>query len=491
MSAAALLAIILAYFALLLALAWFTSRGADNETFFIGNRDSRWWLVAFGMVGTSLSGVTFVSVPGTVAAHGFGYLQVVIGNWIGFVLIAFVLLPLYYRERLTSIYGFLGHRFGPAAQRTGAAFFILSRLLGATARLYLVVAVLQLLVADRLGIPFAVTAGVILLLIWLYTFQGGVRTIVFTDTLQTACMLGGLLICVHHLSVDLAGGLAQGVQRVSESGLARIWNTDPGAAAFWLKQVVGGAFIAIAMSGLDQEMMQKNISVATLRDSQKNMLTFSLILVGVNLLFLVLGALLALFAAAQGIAASGDKLFPAVVMEHFPAWIQAIFFIALISALFPSADGALTALTSSFCIDLLGLGRRADLDGQRAKRVRQGVHIAFALVFFALVLAFRAIDNRSIIDAILMLAGYTYGPLLGLFCFGLWTRRQLPNAAGLVGACLAAPCLSFTLQRACAANPGGYQIGIELLLINGAITFALLGLVSKAADIPATLRGNA
>jgi Na+/proline symporter len=332
MSTSTLLAIIVGYFFLLWALAWVTGRGSDNEAFFIGNRSSRWWLVAFGMVGTSLSGVTFISVPGTVGNNGFGYLQVVIGNWIGFMLIALVLLPLYYRLRLTSIYDYLDQRFGAAAHKTGAAFFILSRTLGASARLYLVVAVLQLLVADKLGIPYAVSAGVILLMIWLYTFQGGVKTIVFTDTLQTAFMLGGLLVCVYFLADGIQGGVTAGLTAVFDSPLSRVWNTDPNAAGFWAKQVIGGAFIAIAMSGLDQEMMQKNISVANCRDSQKNMFTFSLILVGVNLLFLVLGALLAMFAETHGVAARGDQLFPAIVMDFFPGWVQAIFFIALISA---------------------------------------------------------------------------------------------------------------------------------------------------------------
>jgi Na+/proline symporter len=487
MSAAVLLAIILAYFALLWALAWATSRQSDNESFFIGNRNSRWWLVAFGMVGTSLSGVTFVSVPGTVGRNGFGYLQVVIGNWIGFVVIALVLLPLYYRLRLTSIYGFLGQRFGDAAQRTGAGFFLLSRTLGATARLYLVAAVLQLLVADRLGIPFAVSAAAILFMIWVYTFKGGVKTIVFTDTLQTAFMLGGLVICASFLAINLAGGVADGVQHVLDSAYARVWNTDSNAASFWLKQIAGGAFIAIAMSGLDQEMMQKNISVATLRDSQKNMLCFSLVLVAVNVLFLVLGALLAMHAAAHGVTATGDRLFPSIVMDYFPPWIQAVFFIALISALFPSADGALTALTSSFCLDIVRIEQRTGWDETRQRRLRLSVHAAFTMLFFALVLAFRAIDNRSIIDAILILAAYTYGPLLGLFCFGLLTQRRLPNAVPILAACIVAPMASFALQRVLAANPAGYQIGIELLLINGAITVVLLWLASKPGENRDTL----
>ncbi|MBL8515258.1 MAG: sodium:solute symporter [Betaproteobacteria bacterium] len=481
MSPHALLALIAGYFLLLLALAWFVSRGADNDSFFIGNRSSHWLLVAFGMIGTSLSGVTFISVPGTVGNNGFGYMQVVIGNWIGFMLIALILLPLYYRLKLTSIYDYLGQRFGMTAHKTGAAFFILSRTFGATARLYLVVAVLQLMVADKVGIPFAVSAGVILLMIWLYTHQGGVKTIVFTDTLQAAFMLGGLVVCVVFLADAIAGGIGAGVARVFESSMSAIWNADPASPGFWLKQIAGGAFIAIAMSGLDQEMMQKNISVPNIRDAQKNMFTFSAILVGVNLLFLVLGALLAMFASSHGVSARGDALFPAIVMDHFPPWVQAVFFIALISALFPSADGALTALTASFCLDILGLKQRNDLSKERQEKIRRWVHVAFAWVFLLLVLGFRALNDRSIIETILVLAGYTYGPLLGLFCFGMWTRRTLPQGWSTVLACVAAPVACYVLQRALAARPGGYQIGLELLVLNAALTMALLALISRLA----------
>ena len=478
MASFALLSIIVGYFLLLLALAWFTGRHANNDSFFIGNRKSNWLLVAFGMVGTSLSGVTFISVPGTVGPNGFAYLQVVIGNWIGFMLIALILLPLYYRLKLTSIYDYLDQRFGVTAHKTGASFFILSRTLGATARLYLVANVLQLLVADPVGMPFWMTTAIILLMVWLYTFQGGVKTIVFTDTLQTACMLGGLVICVVFLMRALNLDLLSLWPTLSAADYTRTWNTDPNAPGFWLKQVVGGAFIAIAMTGLDQEMMQKNISVPNLRDAQKNMFLFSVVLLGVNLLFLTLGGLLYLFAGAHGITATGDQIFPSVVMQHFPHWVQIIFFIALISALFPSADGALTALTSSFCIDILGI-RKREMTEQRQKRIRQRVHLAFALLFFVIVMVFRWLDDRSIIDTILKLAGYTYGPLLGLFVFGMWTKRELKAPVGVVFAALAAPVACYLLQTALARNPQGFQIGIELLILNGAITFVLLWLGSS------------
>lgn len=484
-----LICIVLAYFVLLLALAWATGRHATNDTFFIGNRKSHWLLVAFGMVGTALSGVTFISVPGTVATNGFSYLQVVIGNWIGFVIVALVLLPLYYRLQLTSIYDYLDRRFGAAAHKTGAGYFILSRTLGATARLYLVVNVLHTLVGAPAGIPFVVTTGVILLMIWLYTFQGGVKTIVFTDTLQTACMLGGLLICVHFLVGSLGGDWGALQAKLLNSDLTRVWNTDIQAGGFWMKQVIGGAFIAIAMVGLDQEMMQKNISVPRLVDSQKNMLLFSVVLLLVNVLFLVLGALLTLYASATNVAATGDQLFPAIVMQHFPLWVQVIFFIALISALFPSADGALTALTSSFCIDVLGIKKRG-LPDDEATRIRKRTHIAFALLFFALVMFFRMLDDKSIIDVILKMAGYTYGPLLGLFCFGLMTNRAIASGRAIIGATLAAPVLCWVLQKALATQPTWYQIGIELLILNGALTFGLLFLCSHVSDDGKMVRAN-
>ncbi len=478
-----LLAIIVAYFLLLLGLAYITGRRADNEAFFIGSRKSNWLLVAFGMVGTSLSGVTFISVPGTVGTNGFGYLQVVIGNWIGFMTIAAVLLPLYYRLKLTSIYDYLDQRFGVAAHKTGALFFILSRTLGATARLYLVVNVLHLLVGAPAGIPFWVSTAVILLMIWLYTYKGGVKTIVFTDTLQTACMLGGLVICVFFLMDALKLDAAALVATIDNTAYTKIWNTDVNAPGFWVKQILGGAFIAIAMTGLDQEMMQKNISVPNLRDSQKNMVLFSVVLVMVNLLFLLLGALLYLFATANNITATGDQIFPSVVIQYFPQWVQIIFFIALISALFPSADGALTALTSCFCIDILGMKKQQDKSAVgEAKRthVRHVTHITFALIFFAIVMIFKWMDDKSIIDTILKLAGYTYGPLLGLFAFGMLTKRAIHNSTGLVASALAAPVICYVLQWALAKNPQGFQLGIELLIVNGLLTFAMLWAISTA-----------
>lgn len=484
MSAALLFSFVIGYFVILLVVAYFTSRNSNNESFFIGNKSSNWMLVAFGMIGTSLSGVTFVSVPGAVGKpfaggfEGFTYFQIVIGYVIGYMVIAYVLLPLYYRLNLTSIYNYLSERLGFASYKTGASFFILSRTLGATARLYLVVAILQDAILASFGVPFWVTTLVILLMILLYTFEGGVKTIVWTDTLQTTCMLAGLVICVVYILKSMNMGFSEGVSNLQEAGYSTLFVTDPNSRLFFLKQVLAGAFITIAMTGLDQEMMQKNISVKTLKDSQKNMVTFSIIQAMVVLLFLFLGGLLYLFAASNGVEATGDKLFPAVALEHMPPIISVVFIIALISALFPSADGAITALTSSFSIDLLGLKRREDWDDKKKQRVRKTVHLAFAFVFLLLVMVFKWIDNPSMIGVILKVAAYTYGPLLGLFAFGILTKRSV-NDKLVPYICFASPIICFIIDKFQNNIFGEFEIGLELLIINGLITFIGLFLISK------------
>ena len=461
-------------------------------------------LVAFGMIGTSLSGVTFVSVPGGVGDFaggnfkGFAYMQVAFGYLIGYAVIAFVLLPLYYRLNLTSIYNYLLQRFGVVAYKTGALFFIISRTVGATARLYLVINVLQFFILDKMGVPFIVTAAVILLMILLYTFEGGVKTIVYTDTLQTSLMIGGLIICMVYILSSLNLSAGEAFTQMSNKGYLTIFNTDFNSKGFFLKQIIGGAFITIAMTGLDQEMMQKNISVKRLADSQKNVITLAIVLVSVLVLFLLLGGLLYLFAGANGgtyqdvivngkpvkqlllnnINIIGDKAFPSVVLNYLPFGVGIIFIIALISALFPSADGALTALTSSFCIDILGLKHRDDLDEKQKKRLRLTVHLSFTVVFLACIMIFKVVNDNSIIDKILDLAGYTYGPLLGLFAFGIFTKRQLPNSYIVTIICLIAPAISYLLSMNAKAWFNGYQIGIELLLINGMLTFFGLFLIS-------------
>ena len=484
MTAALLLAFVLGYFLLLLAVAWWTSRNADNASFFIGNRSSHWGLVAFGMVGTSLSGVTFISVPGAVGITSWHYLQIVLGQWLGYFVIAFVLLPLYYRLQLTSIYGYLQQRLGPKSYRTGASFFILSRTLGATARLYLVVKILQDSLLAGFGVPFWITAAVILTMVLLYTFEGGVKTIVWTDTLQTAGMLLGLLVCVGFLLARLDLSPLQGLGSMQDAGLATIFNADPFSRFFFAKQVLAGIFITIAMTGLDQEMMQKSISVNTLRNSQKNIVVLSFVLLAVVTMFLFLGGLLHLFAAQVGLAAKGDLLFPAVVLGYLPVAVQVLFVIALISALFPSADGALTALTSSFCIDILGMQQRQAWSEARRQRIRKAVHLGFTALFMALVMLFRWIDDPSMIGLILKIAAYTYGPLLGLFAFGLLTRRSVRDGwVPLV--CVAAPALCWAIDINQALLFGRWQLGLELLVLNGAITFAGLWALSQPAPLPA------
>ncbi|QEC67763.1 sodium:solute symporter [Panacibacter ginsenosidivorans] len=482
MSATFLFSFVIAYFLLLLGVAWYTSRNSNNDSFFIGNRSSNWMLVSFGMIGTSLSGVTFVSVPGTVGANAFGYFQVVIGYFIGYFVVAYVLLPLYYRLNLTSIYNYLLQRFGNTAYKTGAMFFILSRVLGATARLYLVINVLQLFILDNLHIPFPLTTFVILLMILLYTFEGGVKTIVFTDTLQTTFMLLGLIVCVFYIMYSLDLSFVSTLKLLSAQGYTKIINTDVNSAGFFLKQIIGGAFITIGMTGLDQEMMQKNISVKTLGGSQKNMVTFSFVLVVVNFLFLLLGGLLYLFASTNNIAIKGDDLFPTVALQYLPSFVSIIFIIGLISALFPSADGALTALTSSFCIDILGLKKRDDLDEKQRRTIRLKVHLTMAIIFFLCVMMFKWINDKSIINIILTVAGYTYGPLLALFAFGIFTKRKLPDNFAVIFVCLAAPLFCYFLSNNAVTWFNGYHIGVELLLINALVTIAGLYFISQPAD---------
>ena len=497
MSPVVLFSFVIGYFLVLLTVAWYTSRGSNNESFFIGNRKSNWMLVAFGMIGTSLSGVTFVSVPGGVGTGNFYYFQIVIGYLFGYLAIAFILLPLYYRLNLTSIYTYLEQRFGINAHKAGASFFILSRSVGATARLYLVINILQIFILDKLGIPFVLTTVVILAMILLYTFEGGVKTIIYTDTLQTSGMLIGLVVCtiviIRAMGTDFSGALSM----MSDKGYTQIFNTDVKAGSYFMKHIVGGMFIAIAMTGLDQEMMQKNISVKNLKDSQKNMMTFTAVMMFVNFLFLFLGGILYLYASANNISTAPDDLFPTIALsQEFNSTIGILFIIALISALFPSVDGAITSLTSCFCIDILGLNK-SNADEKAKKRTRLKVHFSFAILFFLLVLVFKFINDKLIIDFILKFAGITYGPLLGLFAFGILTKRKLKENL-IWPVCIIAPLLallldmlsspawyekklhvSLGLQNISDKIFNGYIIGNELILINGLITFIGLLIISK------------
>jgi len=498
-----LICIILAYFALLLGIAFYTSRHSNNESFFIGNRRSNWLLVSFGMIGTSLSGMTFISVPGKVGNSGFEYFQLAIGFWLGYFVVAYILLPLYYKMQLTSIYTYLESRLGVGAYKTGSLFFILSRTMGATLRLYLVIKVLEKFVLNGIGISFEWTAILIMVLILLYTLRGGVKTIVWTDTLQTTFMLLALIITVVYMLQQLGLNFGSAWDAMKSRNYTHTFATDVCAPNHFLKHIIGGAFITIAMTGLDQEMMQKNISVSNLKDSQKNMLLFGFVQMVVVFIFLTLGGLLYIYASSKGInVAQGDDLFPTIAVQSgLPFFITIIFLVGLISALFPSADGALTALTSSYCIDIIGIKKRTDWDEKKKARVRYTVHYSFAIVFLLCVFFFRSIDNGSLIDILFKVANFTYGPLLGLFAFGIFTRRSVKQRIPLL-ICVSAVLLTFGIDFLNnpagyfkALNPSpessksmldcsamlfcGYKIGNELLIINAVLTFILLFLFSS------------
>lgn len=477
MSPVILLLIVFAYFAILLYVSYRTGKGSNNESFFIGNRNSNWMLVAFGMIGTSLSGVTFVSVPGAVGKDNFGYLQITLGYLIGYIIIAYVLLPLYYRLKLTSIYSYLQQRMGKLSEKTGATIFIISRLVGATARLYLVVNILQMTILDKLGVPFIATTIIILGMIILYTYEGGVKTIVWTDTLQTSCMLGGLIICTIYMLSHMGISVGESLTAMHEKGYTQIFGTDPMEKNFFIKQIIAGAFITITMTGIDQEMMQKSLSVTNLKDSQKNMVSLGFIMLVVIGLFLYMGGLLHLYGAREHVAAVGDGLFPAIALEHMSPVISVIFIIALISALFPSADGAMTALTSSFCIDILNIKNKG-WEEKKQEKVRKRVHIIVAISFLIMVLVFKWINDSSMIGIILKLAGFTYGPLLGLFVFGIFTKYKVKDHL-VPYICIAAPVISYFIDKYQEQIFGEFKIGLELLLINGLLTFIGLFLIRK------------
>ena len=487
MSPLMLFSFVIGYFVILLIVANRTSRNSNNESFFIGNRSSNWMLVAFGMIGTSLSGVTFVSVPGAVGKESFAYFQITIGYLIGYAVIAYVLLPIYYRLNVTSIYNYLSTRFGFRSYKTGSAFFILSRTLGATARLYLVVEILQYSILESFHVPFWLTTVIILIMILLYTYKGGVKTIVWTDTLQTTCMLAGLIICVVFILNKMGLSFTDSLGQMREKGYSKIFFTDINSKLFFVKQILAGAFITITMTGMDQEMMQKNLSVKTLGNSKKNVLTLSVILAIVLMLFLFLGGLLYLYAGEQNVTVTGDKLFPEIALHHMPPLISVIFIIALISALFPSADGAITALTSSFCIDILGMKRREDWTEPEKKKVRQRIHLTVAFIFLVFVMIFKWVNDPSMIGVILKVAAYTYGPLLGLFSFGILTKRKVIDKLVPV-VCVLAPVICFFLDKFQKDIFGNYQIGLELLIINGFLTFMGLLFISKPVAVSAEVK---
>ncbi len=505
-----ILGFVIVYCLILFSVAFLTSRKADNESFFIGNKSSHWALVAFGMIGTSLSGITFISVPGTVGTNSFGYFQVVLGYFIGYLVISNVLLPLYYKMQLTSIYTYLMRRFNDVAYKSGATIFIVSRALGATLRLYVVIMVLQKFLLDGLNISFETTSFLVVLLIVLYTFKGGVKTIVWTDTLQTTFMLLALVVCFGFIANDLDLSIFETIPALAKEGYSKVFVTDWNSNSNFVKSILGGALITITMTGLDQEMMQKNISVAKLKDSQKNMFTFSIVLVLVNLLFLILGGMLYLYAEKYGIvvvekpidgALTPDQLFPYFALKSaVPISVSIIFIIGLVSALFPSADGALTALTSSFCIDILDFKKSKDSIKTKTT-VRIVVHFIFAIIFYLLILYFRDHDNGMIIQKLLGIATYTYGPLLGMFSFGILTKR-MPKSWAFPLVSILCPLLCYVLKisgdgtysensiimnnswlkstfDSIRSSLHGYEFGLEILLINGLLTFLILFIFSK------------
>ena len=482
MSPLLILGIFVIYTVVLFSVTWFTARKADNQSFFIGNRISPWFVVAYGMIGASLSGVTFMSVPGWVKDTQFSYMVVVLGYLLGYFVIALVLLPLYYRLKLTSIYSYLEQRFGYWSYKTGAGFFILSRTLGASLRMFLVINVLQIFVFDAWHIPFWINVLIFITLIILYTLKGGIRTIIWTDTLQTTFMLLAVVLSVIYIGKNMHIPVLKLVSIVKESPVSKMFITDWHHPRFFLKQFFSGMFITIVMTGLDQEMMQKNLSCRNIKEAQKNMFTFSAILVFVNLLFLFLGALLLIFIQNKEInIASSDDIFPTVAIRYLGPVAGVVFLIGLISAAFPSADGALTSLTTSVSIDFLGLEQRKGISEKAKTRIRYTVHLAIALVFFISVLLFSTVNDKAVIDKLFTIAGYTYGPLLGMYSFGLFTRR-IVNDKVTPFIAIFSPIACFFLSKYSVELFNGYKFGFELLLLNGLLMFVGLYIFSRKSE---------
>lgn len=476
------LVILVVYFGMLIAVSFYSARGADTTTFFTANRQSPWWLVAFGMIGTSLSGVTFISVPGAVGKIGFSYFQVVLGYIVGYFVIGTVLMPLYYRLNLISIYGYLEKRFGFWSYKTGAGFFLLARTVGSAVRLYVAAGVLQLALFNGLGIPFEVSVLITIGLIWLYTFKGGVKTIILTDSLQTIFLITAVVLTIYLISGQLGLSFGQLVQTVRDNPDSQIFFWDRNDPKNFYKQFISGAFIAIVMTGLDQDLMQKNLTCKNIGEAQKNMFWFTLTLVGVNFLFLCLGILLYVFAERQGIAipARTDDLYPLLALNHLGLVVGITFLLGITAATYASADSALTALTTSFCIDFMNVERRPEV--QRA-RIKQIVHIGFSLLFYVVILVFRQVNSKEVITAVFDIAGYTYGPLLGLYAFGLFSKRAVLDRA-VPAICVASPVLTFIVNENSAAWFGGYQFGFERLLLNGLFTYVGLWAISSRVNQP-------
>jgi Na+/proline symporter len=468
------------YFGLLLVISYITSRGADTNDFFTANRQSPWWLVAFGMIGTSISGLTFISVPGAVGKTYFTYYQVILGHSLGYLTIALVLMPLYYRLNLISIYGYLEKRFGFWAYKTGSAFFLLSRTIGSAARLYLAVNVLQIAIFEPIGVPFVLTVFISIALIWLYTHRGGVKTIIWTDTLQTLFLLVALFITIVLVGQQMHMGIGDMIQTIQKSPYSHMFEWDWKNPHFFGKDFLAGVFIAIVMTGLDQDLMQKNLTCKSIGEAQKNMFWFYWVLLFINLLFLALGALLYIYAQANQIAipTKTDELYPLLALGgNFGTLAAVTFLLGIIAASYASSDSALTALTTSFCIDFLRIEKF-----QEAKRekIKHRVHIGFSILFFIVIGLFHVFNNQELIGAVFNLAGYTYGPLLGLFAFGLFTKTAIKDLY-VPFVCVASPIITFVLETQSQALFGGF--GFAKLILNGAICYLLLWSIREKAKI--------
>lgn len=481
-----ILVVFIVYTLLLFFVAHLTSRKSSNNAFFTGNRKSPWFVVAYGMIGASLSGVTFMSVPGGVYSGQFTYFGIVLGYIIGYAVIALVLLPLYYKLNLTSIYSYLGMKFGKSSEKTGALFFIISRLIGSAIRMYLVVFVLYEFVFKSWGVPFWVPAVIFITLILIYTFKGGIKTVVWTDTLQTTFLLLAAAMTVFVILKTLNISFTDLMSISSERGYTKLFETDWSHSKFFVKQILSGAFITITMTGLDQDMMQKNLSCKTLRDAQKNVMTSSFFFVLVNILFMSLGAALIYYAQETGLqlptnesgVVVNDKIFPTVAFS-LNKLTSIVFIIGLIAAGYSSADGTLTALTTTFCFDFLHFDKNDKISEEQKIRYRKYIHIGFALLYLLVIIMFRPFHNESLIDKIFEIAGYTYGPLLGLYTFGLFVKNRKTNDKFVPIVAITSPIISYVLNLYSKNIFFGYQFGFEILIVNGLLTFIGLMLISK------------
>ena len=476
------LVILIVYFGMLITVSLYTARGADTNTFFTANRQSPWWLVAIGMIGTSLSGVTFISVPGAVGKIGFSYFQVVLGYIIGYLVIATVLMPLYYRLNLISIYGYLEKRFGFWSYKTGAGFFVLARTIGSAVRLYVAAGVLQIALFGPLGVPFEVSVAITILLIWIYTFKGGVKTIIVTDTLQTLFLISALILTIVLIARQL--GLSPGTltTAIGNSPMSKIFVWAGNDRHYFVKDFLSGIFIAIVMTGLDQDLMQKNLTCKNIGEAQKNMFWFTITLVVVNFMFLCLGVLLFQFAQTEGIAipAKTDDLYPLLALNHLGLAVGITFLLGITAATYASADSALTALTTSFCIDFMNVGIRPEAE---RSRIKFWVHIGFSVLFWIVIVVFNRLNQAEVITAVFDLAGYTYGPLLGLYAFGMFNERPVRDRwVPLI--CLLSPVITYYINEHSATWFGGYKFGFERLLLNGLLTYAGLWAISSRVGKP-------